>query len=321
MAKIKGPLMSKEASGSIGENLTFSKRLSGQQARFQRRQDLSNPSAAQIIQQTLYSYAVVYWAILSSAEKAVYDNIVEEQNLKMSGWNYFFELFVAGTLSTSLIMHLTLDEMSGNFIDLSGRVNNGVQTGGVTYGLPGKINKAVSFDGINDYIVTGVNNLPGGNSQRTYSFWFNTRSFAIDTSKVIISQDPAIDANGKQIKVCAEDYAVSISFTGHRLITPRNKLLINTWYHVAIVVPVGATTTAHILAYINGVAQTLSTELGFVQILNTGVNYLTLAGERYNGGIVAYHFPGMLDDVRIFNRALSIAEIKMLYNFGANKIN
>jgi len=38
MAKLKGPLMGESASGSVGEELTYSKRQSGNQVRFQKKQ-------------------------------------------------------------------------------------------------------------------------------------------------------------------------------------------------------------------------------------------------------------------------------------------
>ncbi len=46
--KIKGPLMSEEARGTIAGNLTFSKRKSGQQARFQKKQSDANSPSQQI---------------------------------------------------------------------------------------------------------------------------------------------------------------------------------------------------------------------------------------------------------------------------------
>jgi hypothetical protein len=43
---------------------------------------------------------------------------------------------------------------------------------------------------------------------------------------------------------------------------------------------------------------------------NTVVNNPLIAKSLYNG----YYFPGLIDDVRIYNRALSAAEIQALYN-------
>ncbi len=54
--KVKGPLQSLEASGMIGPRITFSKRDSGQQARFQKSQkDAETP--AQIIQRAKFENA------------------------------------------------------------------------------------------------------------------------------------------------------------------------------------------------------------------------------------------------------------------------
>lgn len=68
MAKIKGPLLSLAASGSMGPRLTFSQRSSGQQARFQKAQtDYINDARQQ--QRSYFSTAEGWWHELTPAEK------------------------------------------------------------------------------------------------------------------------------------------------------------------------------------------------------------------------------------------------------------
>lgn len=55
--KIIGPLMSKSAHGTVADVLTFSKRESGQQARFQRKQN-TPASVDQTVQRALFQEAV-----------------------------------------------------------------------------------------------------------------------------------------------------------------------------------------------------------------------------------------------------------------------
>lgn len=84
--KVHGPLMSMEARGLIGERLVFSKRSSGQQARFQKAQK-DKTTIDRDIQRSLYQTAVNSWNVLSEPEKQVYrDNA---KNLHMSGYNLF----------------------------------------------------------------------------------------------------------------------------------------------------------------------------------------------------------------------------------------
>ncbi len=70
--KIKGPLFSLKASGSVGPRLTFSQRRSGPQVRIQK----SNADANTTNQQTERGYfddGRTAWGTLSDANKAAWD--------------------------------------------------------------------------------------------------------------------------------------------------------------------------------------------------------------------------------------------------------
>ena len=68
MAKIKGPLHSDTAAGSLGACLTFSKRASGQQVRFQRKQkDVITDK--RIVQRTKFLLGLAFWETLPDEEK------------------------------------------------------------------------------------------------------------------------------------------------------------------------------------------------------------------------------------------------------------
>jgi len=77
MPKVSGPLYSVSASGSIGERLTFSKRASGQQARFQKPQK-DRTTAERTIQRAKFSLGLDLWRSLPLLEKA-YWKTVESQ--------------------------------------------------------------------------------------------------------------------------------------------------------------------------------------------------------------------------------------------------
>jgi hypothetical protein len=64
MAKCKGPLMSLGASGTVGRVLTFSRRSSGQQVRFQKKPSaLETP--ARLVQRNKISVALQFWRFLT----------------------------------------------------------------------------------------------------------------------------------------------------------------------------------------------------------------------------------------------------------------
>lgn len=74
MAKLKGPLLSLSASGSVGPRLTFSERNSGPQARYQKAQkDYEN--APRKTQRDAYRLGIELWNYLPDAEKAYWDEI------------------------------------------------------------------------------------------------------------------------------------------------------------------------------------------------------------------------------------------------------
>lgn len=83
--------MSESASGTVGGILTFSRRKSGQQVRYQRKQkdQLSNQRT---IVRSAYQAGVSAWKLLSSAEKAQWTRNAKSQNL--SGYNLYLSIFL-----------------------------------------------------------------------------------------------------------------------------------------------------------------------------------------------------------------------------------
>ncbi len=68
MAKLKGPLFSLDAHGSLGRALTFSSKRSGSQVRFQKR-PLDVHSETQLQQRAYFGIAMGWWSILKESEK------------------------------------------------------------------------------------------------------------------------------------------------------------------------------------------------------------------------------------------------------------
>jgi len=94
----------------------------------------------------------------------------------------------------------------------------------------------------------------------------------------------------------------------------------NVWKHVFVTYD-GSSNVSGIKIYINGVSQTLTTQ--FNALSATIVNTVNLRiGGRYSGvSTVNAPFPGRIDDVRVYNRVLSTAEIADLYTMGTATVN
>ncbi|HBU07276.1 MAG TPA: hypothetical protein DEB09_04295, partial [Candidatus Magasanikbacteria bacterium] len=112
--------------------------------------------------------------------------------------------------------------------------------------------------------------------------------------------DIAISASGTfKTAVASTDYI----YIARPTYTASTTLSVNNWYHI-----VGTYNGNTSSIYINGVLNT-STNSGSFSI---GSNTSSLS----IGGYVSNYFNGNLDDVRVYNRALSTQEIEKLYNIG-----
>ena len=166
---------------------------------------------------------------------------------------------------------------------------------------------ALDFDGSNEYVSIGAGVFPIGNSPRTISFWFNTDSFPTGNSEIIIGQSGA-GTFGAGFQIGPEDGAISVSWTGHRTISPKSALNTGQWYHLAVLIPPGSTTTAQSEMWIDGVQQSLSSEAGSSRTLNTADQSVNFGADHLAGNF----YNGRLADVLVFSSALTGNEIRTL---------
>lgn len=86
MAKVKGPLFSLEASGSVAKTVVYSK-WKGRQYVRQHTIPLNPQSEKQVNVRTAMTLLVAYWQTLADPVKALY--IAEGKQFNYSGFNYF----------------------------------------------------------------------------------------------------------------------------------------------------------------------------------------------------------------------------------------
>ena len=199
--------------------------------------------------------------------------------------------------------------------DSSGQGNNGTASNVNTTGMAwttGKIGLgATSFDGVDDYVALG--NAPSPlrvTSNLTFSAWVKIPSDVGEVYVAIIGRNADVSLmthwSDHKLRVFAKPSggvgAEALHSTGTSLNT-------NTWWHVAITYNLLVWT-----AYVNGVQD--GTGTGVTGILSDVDGYDTDIGFYGNGS--AYGL-GLIDDVRIYNRALSAAEVAQLYNYGLPK--
>ena len=95
MAKTVGPLFSQEAHGTIAEHLTFSKRKTCKQVRFQKKQ-IDVITDARTTHRAIFLDAVAAWNLLSAGEKAAYNTSAVP--LRITGYNLFIREYIANPI-------------------------------------------------------------------------------------------------------------------------------------------------------------------------------------------------------------------------------
>lgn len=196
---------------------------------------------------------------------------------------------------------------NGNANDESGNGNDGTVYGAKLTEDPfGQDNKAYSFDGDNDYIDIGDIYVING-EELTVSLWINFKDVTYDnqflTNGFVDDDDPHYfcltynnDGTRKIRMITRDDTAASNFYSANTYTT-------GTWYHVVFTRSGGEGTI-----YIDGDLE----NTGTVQSGDIGDyhNWYIGIGKNYTSG----SFTGQIDEVRIYNRALSEEEIQTLAN-------
>jgi len=211
---------------------------------------------------------------------------------------------VSGSLTNGLVGYWPF---CGNANDDSGHGNNGTVNGAtLTTDRFGDSNSAYSFDGISNFI--NVSNIAiQGNTSRSTSFWFKTNS---TTGGIVIATGSGTNQNGGtyNLRILDEGF---LSFMGGNFtsccydINPvtGNNLKDNNW-HNCVVTYDSNTFRFYIDGYL-----IITTNL--VVSTNGQFNYFGKSNDAntINSGF----FNGIIDDIGIWNRALTPQEINQLY--------
>lgn len=201
------------------------------------------------------------------------------------------------------------DEVSGkNAPDSSGHGRNGTLQGGLSFdrdSVPGRIGKALRLDGKDDYVeITGYKGVTG-RGPRTVAAWIKTKAF-----------------RGEIMSWGLDDYGKMwiFSFIRSRVgVTPKGGYLYmnsevhdDAWHHVAAVVQAAPLPNLHddVKLYRDGELAEIH-DIGLLDLwpIETGSDFDVRIGRG---------FQGIIDDVRIYDRALSEEEIKTLSVLGSS---
>ena len=224
-------------------------------------------------------------------------------------------------IDTSLVGHWTFDgsDIQGaTAIDRSSFGNNGTITG--TTKTIGKLGQGLSFNGTSDYvdIASQVNMLPVYRYNTTYSVSFWMKGPTNQGSAKLYAEAAAngpgqqflwieSDDNGAsgKIQILIKNQAGTLVLNALSTGTAFD----NTWHHVAWVDSNGVAKL-----YIDSTQD--ATNFNYTRSGTfTGIN-TTAFGAQLLDGYATGFVSVVLDDVRVYNRALSSVEIASLYNIG-----
>jgi hypothetical protein len=206
--------------------------------------------------------------------------------------------------ASGLVGYWPFDEGTGTTAtDQSGSGNSGTWSGNLINGshyVTGKVGAyAGNFDGSTDHLSVGVNNFPSGSSALTEMAWVNLSSTAITYPTIleVIGGSKAqlglqISGGVPHVRPCITGscYLGSASFGT------------NQWVLVGFTFSGGSGGT--VTTYLNGVVDS-TFSAGSENIVSPTATI---------GTDGTYLFTGYIDDLRIYNRALSAAEMQAIYD-------
>jgi hypothetical protein len=205
---------------------------------------------------------------------------------------------------------------NGNANDESGNGNNGTVNGATLItDRFGNANKAYSFDGIDDFIEAPSNSGLQLSAAYSIGLWFKANVFYNGQyGYTLISKIQSTNwYGGYEISIGETNSIGGVSHTGN---INGNFQLLNTglysgsWYNVIVTF-----NGTQLKLYINGNLVDTINQSGALQTGNDPLRF----GRRGGGGIYDQWFNGIIDDIGIWNRALTQQEITRLYDGGCGK--
>jgi hypothetical protein len=224
---------------------------------------------------------------------------------------------LSGDLSSGLIGYWPLNEVLANsvggddFEDRSNSSNNGQETSVLSYGQTGILDKAVMLSGGSITIGSSNSYISVNNQNFSFSTWFNASTIAnagTIGNRFISIHRGSTARSSFAVGVGSSDKIKFYNFGDVSTTSLVRTIQKNKWYHFIITY-----NGTCFQSYLNGQA----IDSCFIKPLQAGGSYLAeIAG--FNGSFEL--FQGLMDDVAIWNRALTANETQQLYRRGANRI-
>lgn len=210
-----------------------------------------------------------------------------------------------------LLFHFNED--SGTLGDSSGRSNNGTNQG-ATYGLSGKFNTALNFNGVSNRVAVDQNSSLDLTSSGSVEAWIHLDSYK--NFGGIIHKGTKADLSDESYSLQLWDNGrVALKLVdgagGSHTLQSNTSVSDGQWYHVT-----GTWDGSGMKIYFNGQMDNSNGSTITARTTNSELNVGAQLGENVNPTVKNYPFAGRIDEAAIFNRALSVTEINDHYERG-----
>ncbi|WP_109830588.1 LamG-like jellyroll fold domain-containing protein [Reichenbachiella versicolor] len=209
-----------------------------------------------------------------------------------------------------LVARWSMEEGSGTILTDSSPNDNEGTISGATYSVDVNdlSNHSLSFDGVDDQVDIGTLDLTG--NELSITFWAKPLSFGVNDARILCKATGTNEQDHYwMISTWHGDLRVRLK-TENRgtttLIAKNTPLDLGEWAHFAVVY-----NGNQLLVYKNG---TLTDQVAKSGALSS--DPLLAAAIGNHPGSISKPFDGLLDEMRIYNRALTIEEIGIIQNAG-----
>lgn len=199
------------------------------------------------------------------------------------------------------------DITSGRMLDLSGNNNSlfprNIAT--TTFYTSGAIGQGLKCDGVDDNLL--LTSDPIGTGQVTISMWIKPRSFSSSGLGTMIwgnsTRFRISSVSGNKLEFTSDSFTTSA-------LSANDSIILNKWSHIVAV----RNSSNQVSFYINGVLNGTANQ-------SSGTPSGSTVGSICESSSSANRFDGIVDDVKIYNTALSYDAIVKLYSQGNGKNN
>jgi len=220
-------------------------------------------------------------------------------------------------LIDNLVSYWKLDEASGDASDSTTSVKTLTNTGTTTYAAA-KINNGADLGTANTTKYLGRTGYVVSDGAVSFSLWVKQRTEIASGIQTFIS-------SGSESTAFRIDYEYNAGSRRLALVRSRNNRTNETTYYTATLGTanfyhlVGTYDGTNIVLYVNGVnVSTATSSLNGTTNWNPGGGFFTLGVARdANLGTVGQYSSSYIDEVAIWNRAISQSDVNNLYNSGA----